>query len=156
MGEKQKGGKGSRGEPRTGQELLRRLESEGRGRVQVSRNSVKIADALWVVAKPVLGKAKAQWQVEQGLRTAVLAWNLSLLPEDKRKEMLDQSMQPVKWYFRWFIRRMIRTLLARKAELYPKEHQMIADVQVSGEAPTWKVKVATVVNAPQQQRPGWR
>lgn len=135
------------GAPLTGEKLLRSLEQQHRGQLQISRHSEKVAAALMDVAKPVVGKAKKLAQMQQGLQTATLAWNLAILPEDKKQEMFEQAMAPVKWPFRWFVRRMITSLIARKQELYPKEFRMIADVQVSGEAPNWNLKVATVQGA---------
>lgn len=111
--------------------------------MQISRNSEKVSQALWDVAKPLVGKSKKRSQVEQGLRTASMAWNLALLPEAQRQEMLEQALAPIKWPFRWFVRRMITSMLSRKQELYPGERRMIADVQVTGDAPDWKIKVST-------------
>ena len=144
MSGNRKGQKPAGGPPASGEELLPQLEKQGRGRVEISRNSEKVSQALWEVAKPLLGRSKKRAQVEQGLRTASMAWNLALLPEDKRQEMIEQALAPVKWPFRWFVRRMIKTMLDRKKQLYPQERRMIADVQVTGEAPDWKVKVSTV------------
>ncbi len=141
---KQKEQKSPARPPQSREKMLRELESQGKGRLNVSRHSEKAALALWDIAKPVIKKGKKRAQVEQGLRTAMFAWNLSILPDDKRKEMFDQAISQVKWPFRWFMRRMIISLMDRKKELYPKEFRMIADIEISGEAPNWNVKVATV------------
>lgn len=130
-----------------GEKLLRQIEAQGKGRLQVSRHSEKVAKMLWDVAKPVLGRAKKKPQVEQGLRTAMMGWNLACLPEAQRQEMIEQALASVRWPFKWFMRRMITTLIARKQQLYPAEHRMIADIEVTGEAPNWNVKVATVQSA---------
>lgn len=63
----------------------------GRGGNRESGSGRKMSEVLLQLIEPHLRHVRTRELLDQLVSTAVLAWNTSLLPEDKRAEFLDEA-----------------------------------------------------------------
>ena len=101
----------------------------------------KASAALLQVADPLLELARDPDEMERALALALLAWNLSLLPEEERLERMAKVMEEIgsglvedgqvgcEEFFDDF-RAMMAELISRKLALFPFDDRQLADVEV--------------------------
>lgn len=100
-----------------------------------SRYNRKLSDVLLELAKPLLTTARTEEDFRTDVETAILGWNLSFLPADKRATFLRDSMDslpggredlPVE------AEQCLQMLVARKQALFPDDRRIVVDHQISG------------------------
>jgi len=116
----------------------------------------KASAALLEVADPLLALARDPGEMHQALALALLAWNLSLLPETARMERMAKVMEDIvprvaeaeqvtsEEVFDEF-RAMMAVLISRKLELFPLDDRQLADVEVRQDRKRCYVTVASLL-----------
>jgi len=126
----------------------RKAEMSGRSVLMFSdetlapRSSMgKASAALLEVADPLLELARDPGEMHKALALALLAWNLSLLPEKERMERMAKVMEDIVPEVAEDeqvtceelcdeFREIMAALISRKLELFPLDDRELADVEV--------------------------
>lgn len=101
----------------------------------------KASAALMEVADPLLALARDRREVQQALALALVAWNLSLIPANERREAMASFMEelvskssedePVsREEFLDEFRELMATIISRKLALFPLDRRELAGVEV--------------------------
>ncbi len=106
--------------------------------------SQKVSAALLDVARPWLRDADDRDSYYKALMLAMTAWNLSLMPADKRKaalrgvtdKALGDSGQAVADF-----EALIAELMTRKLLLYPLDHRFLVDLDLVETSGGYRVNV---------------
>jgi hypothetical protein len=118
----------------------------------------KASAALLEVADPLLELARDPDEMEKALALALLAWNLSLLPEKERMERMAKVIEGIvpgvaedaqvnrEELFDAF-REIIAVLISRKLQLFPLDDRHLVDVEVRQGRTRCYVTVATLLDA---------
>ncbi|WP_019501824.1 hypothetical protein [Pseudanabaena sp. PCC 6802] len=116
------------------------------------KGEVKMSEVLEAFAEPYLDFARNRVQREKLFGIAVTAWNLALMPENKRQLALDQSLEaglngndPL---VKQDIREIIEELIARKLKLFAKNKRFIVDFQLQDTGKTFHLSVASTLENP--------
>lgn len=116
------------------------------------KGEVKMSEVLKAFVEPYVDFARNRVQRERLISIAVIAWNLSLMPEDKRQTALDQSIEaglegndPL---VKQDIREMIDDLIARKLKLFAKNKRFIVDFQLQDTGKAFHLSVASTLENP--------
>lgn len=122
------------------------------GIVQNPKGEVKMSEVLEVFAEPLLQEAISYDQQFMALQIAVVAWNLALIPEAKRaaayEEFLALSSQEEDPNLEHDTKETIDELIARKQQLFPKNHRFIIDFQLEDAGSQFHLSVASTPSSP--------
>jgi SEC-C motif len=96
-----------------------------------------IADALVAYAQPLLDQTDGSPEdLQKALTLTQLCYNLALLPEDSRNEMLNKTRQSLKMddeEFEAFQRSIIVPMIKRHEDMFPRLHRRFSnDTSQSG------------------------
>jgi len=118
--------------------LKKKLKSVGLtgepGSASESGPGRKLSEVLLAFIEPHLRHAETEEVLDGLVSTAALAWNASLLPEDKREEFLDEAGQAIlteagKQAADDF-RPIMRDLIKRKQRLFPKDERVVVSYEL--------------------------
>jgi hypothetical protein len=122
--------------------LMRRVEKslpDERVRFVNRRTGPKVSDLLVEFASPWLDEAENENQWKVVIEMAILAWNLSTLPEPERSKEIRENLGPKLGTAGEII---VKEMLARKLSRFPEQQQFLVDYEVSGSGPNLRVEVA--------------
>ena len=107
-----------------------------------------MSEVLLAFIEPHLRHAETEEVLDGLVSTAALAWNASLLPEDKREEFLDEAGQAIlaeagKQAADDF-RPIMRDLIRRKQRLFPKDERVVVSYELRKVRGRDKLVVASV------------
>lgn len=118
--------------------LKKKLKSVGLtdepGRTSESGPGRKMSEVLLAFIEPYLHYAETGEKLDRLITTAAVAWNASLLPEDKREEFLDEAGRVVlaeagKRAADDF-RSIMRDLMKRKQRLFPRDERVVVKYEL--------------------------
>jgi hypothetical protein len=112
----------------------------------------KASAALIHLAEPLTSEADDTDAREKSLMLAMVAWNLSLLPESKRKEQMASLLEKAaasedRLEASSFFQPIIDALVSRKLQLYPLDRRFLVDLQVFETSDGYRVTVASALDA---------
>lgn len=95
----------------------------------------KLSEVLVEFAEPLMKDAQTAKHVEADLVMAILAWNISLLPEEDRAAFIKKAITSLprrqrRWSFE--LEQCIQMLLERKQALFPDDKRMVLRHKTSG------------------------
>ncbi len=116
------------------EKLLQRVQEE-RDKLGVDlkvdlNNPVKMSDVILDFAQPLLDVARGFEAEEKAVKLAILAWNLSLLPEAERTEGFEKlraSTRSDDEAGRASLEHVLSLMLARKKALFDGNDRMVLD-----------------------------
>lgn len=111
-----------------------------------------IAESILEYAQPLLDEADGSHeQMQSALTIAQMCWNLALLPESEREEMLV-AMRPAlnmgETEFADFRSSVIAPMIARHREMFPNMSQQASQTTTAGGSPSKKRYPGTGRNEP--------
>lgn len=92
-------------------------------------SEAKLSERLIELIAPLREPGMEHDEYDGLLKFAAVAWNLSLLPEDKRREAMDRALVDFP-QLRAF-QADLEASIDRKAALFPDDRRLIADVYVT-------------------------
>jgi hypothetical protein len=113
----------------------------------------KASAALIHLAEPLTSEADDTDARKKSLTLAMVAWNLSLLPESKRKEQMAGLLEKAaaseddRLEASSFLQPIIDALVSRKLQLYPLDRRFLVDLQVFETSDGYHVTVASALDA---------
>lgn len=146
---KRKGRSGSRQKrarrPRTlAQRIQDRLNVKG---VVIARppDDVKMSEVLEAFIQPYLEFATTEESFKRLVATAALAWNASLLPKEKRTEMIDQTLETLPAEVREDGKQVVMDLIQRKEMYFAKFRRAILDFEVRSTKDRFHLTVVSTI-----------
>jgi hypothetical protein len=98
-------------------------------------NQEKMSEILLDYADPLLETTDDEDNYRSALYFAIMGWNLALMPDNKRTEMLDDLVKKLEQDGGTSpseTRSMLEWLINRKRKLFPNTNRFIADFQITG------------------------
>lgn len=129
--------------------LQQKMEAEGLLEdMPLMRNppgKAKMSDILGRFVDPYVGVTENQQQYENMLGMAVLAWNMALLPEEQRQEMLENILKGVDQdpEYQAFFRDFVGKLIARKLKYFNEHKRRIIEFNVRDLGDQYHISVAS-------------
>jgi uncharacterized membrane-anchored protein YjiN (DUF445 family) len=109
----------------------------------------KMSEVLQVFVDPYLKSVTNSSQRETLFDIAVMAWNLSLTPENERQslveEMLEQLAQRGDLLAQQEMREIIEELITRKLELFPDNRRLIVEFHLQETRNKFHLSVASTL-----------
>ena len=122
------------------------------GVVTNPKGEVKMSKVLEEFVEPYLEFAQNRSQQEKLLTIAVVAWNMAIMPENKRQDMIDQLIKTaLKGHgslAQQDTREIIDELIARKQKFFAKNKRYIVDFQLQGRGKQFDLSVASTLSNP--------
>lgn len=116
------------------------------------KGEVKMSDVLLAFIEPYLDLTDDWSEQEKLFHLAVIAWNLSLMPENERPAMMDEFMKvalkgndPL---VQQDAREIIDELLARKQKLFDEYKRFIVDFELQDAGKEFHISVASTLLEP--------
>lgn len=116
------------------------------------KGEVKMSDVLQAFVEPYLYFIDDWSEQEKLFHLAVIAWNLSLMPENERPAMIDGFMKvalkgndPL---LQQDARKIIDELIARKQELFDEHKRFIFDLDLQDAGEKFHISVASTLLEP--------
>lgn len=104
------------------------------------------------LAEPLLEHSE---NVESVLSLAIIAWNLSLIPEDERGPMMEKLLQQAAEKdpeLERGMRVLLKDLVQRKIELYPDDLRMILDHELTQTGENSMFNVVSTLLPPKSEK----
>ena len=107
----------------------------------------KMSDLLKYFAEPYIDSTHNQQQYENLLSMSVLAWNMALLPEEKRQPTLEDILKGVSPEpdFQAFFREFMETMIARKLTYFDQHKRRIIEFYVTDLGDQYHISVASSI-----------
>ncbi|WP_232251398.1 hypothetical protein [Oscillatoria acuminata] len=113
------------------------------------KGEVKMSEVLEAFVEPYVGFAENQNERETLLTIAVVAWNLSLIPEKERPSMMDKlikaALKENHTLDQQEARAIINELMARKQKFFAKNKRFIVDFQLEDIGKHYHLSVASTL-----------
>jgi hypothetical protein len=127
------------------------------GMVKNPQSEVKMSEVLKELVEPYLDFARNHSQREKLFSFAAIVWNIALMPENERQQMIDQVIEQVMrgkdLLARQDAREIIDGLIARKQKLFADNKRYIIDFQLQDMGQTFHLSVAsTLMNPPSSEQ----
>ena len=114
-----------------------------------SSGQVKMSEVLSDFVEPYLDLADTEEAYRKLLTLAVVAWNVSFLPEDEQQDMIDQVIgagvptgdDELKSGLKWFV----NMLIARKRAYFPGYTRRIIDFELTDTGEAYHLAVASTI-----------
>lgn len=106
----------------------------------------KMSEVLAEFVSPYQRIAKSRNAYESLLEIAILAWNISILPEDKQQKFFDKAIQQViklDSLTQQDIKNLLNDLLTRKKKYFADDKRLIMDFQLQEIGSRYHLSVAT-------------
>jgi hypothetical protein len=128
------------------------LSEKFAGMVMNPQGEVKMFEVLEELVEPYLDFTRNFSQREKLFSLALVAWNIALMPENERQQMIDQVIEqgmggndPLA---RQDAREIIDGLIARKQKLFADNKRYIIDFQLQDMGQTFHLSVASTLMNP--------
>ena len=108
----------------------------------------KMSEVLLEFADPALDVSTGRHSWNSAITLAVLAWNVSLLPESKQQQVLETKLGPLMALYRdsdqSTVRQIIEMLIQRRLREYPGTHGFIVGFELdeSQDPPSLSVTIS--------------
>jgi hypothetical protein len=116
---------------RAGEEALieRARQRDGSVVLKVPEGQIKMSQVIEEFAEPLLQGARTDEQIRCALGTAIVAWNLSCLPEERQLAVLQEGSGKQLGQEAVLI---LQELIRRRLELFPEIDRPILDFEYRG------------------------
>lgn len=140
-------------ESRLKQRVLRRSPRETVW-LDDTRGLPRISDRVMALAQPVIDAASSLFGPETAITLAVIAWNLSLLPEDERRQEIRQARKQFGGGpdAQVTFSGVLRTLTEAKLKLFPDDLRTVVDFDLVQTSEGFHFNVAAGI--PKEALPG--
>jgi hypothetical protein len=136
----------------SGSSILQKLMREVKAKTRVTKTLVNpegelsISDAISQIIAPYRHLADDYDSFHKLVTTACAAWNASILPADKRENMLAdmRNLMPDQQSREDFTE-IVKELMKRKNKLYPKVDRMIVQFKVTDRGNDFHIAVASTL-----------
>jgi len=112
------------------------------------KREVKMSEVLTDFARPYREKADTEESYRRLLTLAMVAWNASFLPEDKRQEMVDrilnEGIPTATEELKAGLRNIVTELIKRKEDYFPNYTQKIVEFELTDRGRNYHLSVASV------------
>ena len=108
---------------------------------------IKLSEAILILSEPLRKQYSANHQIEVIITMTIIAWNISIFPEDKqehvRKSLINEfpkklSREDIALLFKY-----IDAMVERKKKYYPNINELIIDYNLSISSDTINLTVGT-------------
>ncbi len=130
------------------QKVQQGLLSEGLTGIASPQGEIKMSEVLEEFVEPYLDFARNRSQREKLFNLAVAAWNLALMPENERQQIIDQGIEGTvgnDLLARQDIGEFIDELIARKQTLFAENKRHIVEFQLQDTGKTLHLSVASTL-----------
>jgi len=129
------------------------LSDKFAGMVMNPQGEVKMSEVLKELVEPYLDFARNHSQREKLFSIAAIAWNLALIPESERRQMIDQVIEQVMRgndpLARQDAQEIMDELIARKQTLFADNKRFIIEFHLQDIGKEFHLSVAsTLMNPP--------
>lgn len=98
----------------------------------------QMSETLLAFADPALESTTGSESFNSALTLAVLAWNISLLPESKQGTILETRLQPLMALYsdrdQGTVKQIVQMLIQRRLQEYPGKQRFIVGFELDDEA----------------------
>ena len=112
------------------------------------KGEVKMSKVLTDFVKPYRENADTEESYRKLLTLALVAWNASFLPEDKRQDMVDrifnEGIPTATEELKTGLRGIVTTLIKRKKDYFPNYTQRIIEFELTDRGRNYHLSVASV------------
>jgi hypothetical protein len=115
------------------------------GIVASPQGEIKMSEVLEKFVDPYLDFAQNRSQREKLFSIAVIAWNLALMPENERQQIIEQGTTGNDPLARQDTREFIDELIARKQTLFAENKRYIVEFQLQDTGKTLHLSVASTL-----------
>jgi hypothetical protein len=115
------------------------------GMVASPQGAIKMSEVLEEFVEPYLDFAQNRSQREKLFSIAVIAWNLALMPENERQQIIEQGTTGNDPLARQDAREFIDELIARKQTLFAENKRYIVEFQLQDTGKTLHLSVASTL-----------
>jgi hypothetical protein len=115
------------------------------GTVANPQGEVKMSEVLEEFVEPYLDFARNRSEREKLFSLAVVAWNLALIPENERQQIIEQGTTGNDPLARQDAREFIDELIARKKTLFAENKRYIVEFQLQDTGKTLHLSVASTL-----------
>jgi len=127
--------------------LASRLKKHGFKKViSAPEGMVKMSDIIIQLIKPYNDLAQTYEAQRKLITVALVAWNATLLPEDKAQAMIDKILGGIPISERENARDVIRQLMERKRKHFPEYKRYIMDYQLTEDDQEFHLSVASLAS----------
>jgi uncharacterized protein YaaR (DUF327 family) len=120
--------------------------------IQNPESEEKMSEVLEEFVKPYLEFSDNHVARKELFSTAVAAWNLALLPDDKRSacltEMIESSVDKIDKLTQQNLREIFNEMVARKLDLFPNNKRIIYNFQLQESKNKFYLSVASSLIEP--------
>jgi len=111
------------------------------------KGEISMSDAISQLIKPYRDDAPDYNSFNNLVTFACIAWNTSILPEEKRDEALDKMLEviPGKMEDRLDTLALLIELMERKRKLFPNVTRMIMEYKVTDQGNNFHIAVASTM-----------
>jgi len=110
-----------------------------------SADGVKMSEVLEAFIEPYMDSAETKEQFEALLRTALIAWNATLLPEAERASFVDEVIDTLPGEARQDGKEIIDAMMVRKERFFSQYRRLIMDFEVADAGSKWHLTVVSTV-----------
>ncbi|MCT7968404.1 hypothetical protein NG799_19020 [Laspinema sp. D1] len=122
------------------------------GTVTNPKGEAKMSEVLEEFVEPYLSSIETPVERKKLFEVAVVAWNLSLMPETVRQTMIDkliqESMEGADPWIKQDMRKMIDELIARKQKFFTQHKRYVIDFQLEDTGSGFHLSVASTLSNP--------
>lgn len=111
------------------------------------KGEISISDAISKIIKPYKDDAPDYNSFNNLVTIACIAWNTSILPEEKRSEALQEMLKffPGKLQDRLDMYALLTELIERKRKLFPSITRMIMEHKVTEQGKDFHIAIASTL-----------
>ncbi len=106
-------------------------------------DGIKISDVLREFVEPYMDLAQTEEAYRKLLMTAVIAWNVTLFPEQERMAKFEKFLQCYPAEVMNEARNIIEELMVRKEKYFSQYRRMILDFEVTDTGRGWHLSVVS-------------
>jgi hypothetical protein len=117
------------------------------------RGQIRMSEVLEAFVEPYVDLAETEEALHKLLTVAIAAWNISLLPADEQKAMVDQmanSQSDASRRDKRDLRRILYDLIERKRTHFADNRRAIVDFHLRDEGDDLQLLVASTLLPPEQ------
>jgi len=115
---------------------------------------VSMSDALSTLVEPYAELAETEEAFRAVLTLGMLAWNATLLPEEERKDAVEEAVGKLPEGFREDRAQIIGELMTRKERLFPENRRLIVHFEIVETEDACRLLVASAVEGSPDRQSG--
>jgi hypothetical protein len=104
-------------------------------------DGIKMSDVLGQFVEPYKASAQTEDAYRKLITLAVVAWNVTLFPEQERESHLEKLLEVFPGELRDDGRKIIRELMHRKERFFPHHKRMIMGFELTDTGTSWHLSV---------------